>query len=84
MSSLFLLLQSEKLHLKNTCNIRALGSLCDVTPVENLSSRVTGTSVAAYFVYNILAGNFSNVLVPRVIEYKRLMSRPVTHVTLNM
>ena len=54
-SILFLLLQSEKITFKKTCNIK---SLHDVTPVESWSSKVTGTSVEAYFVYNIRASNF--------------------------
>ena len=58
-SFLFLLLKSAKLTFKKTCNIRASESLHDVTRVKTWSSRVTGTSVAAYFVYNI---NFSNLL----------------------
>ena len=34
----------------------------DVTPVETWSSKVTGTSVEAYFMYIIRASNFSNLL----------------------
>ena len=33
-------------------------SLHDVTPVETWSSKAMGTSVAAYFLYNIRASNF--------------------------
>ena len=71
LSSLFLLLQSEKLTKQNTHNIRASESFHDVSPVETWSSKATGTSVAAYFVYHIRASNFferdsnfSNLLAP--------------------
>ena len=33
-------------------------SLHDITPVETWSSKAKGTSVAAYFFYNIRASNF--------------------------
>ena len=42
----------------NTCNVRTLESFQDVTPVETWSSKATGSSAAAYFVYNIRACNF--------------------------
>ena len=58
MSSFFFLLQSEKLTFKKTCNIRASESLHNVTPVETWSSEAMGTSVAAYFLYNIRVSNF--------------------------
>ena len=48
---------------KKPCNIRALESLHDVTPVETWSSKVTGTLVVAYFVYNIQASNLFGVPV---------------------
>ena len=51
------LLQSEKFTFKKTCHIRASESLHDVTPVESWSSKAMGTSVAAYFLYNIRARN---------------------------
>ena len=58
-SFLFLLLQSDKKKsFRKTCNIRASESLHDVTPDETWSSKAMGTSVAAYFVYNIRASNF--------------------------
>ena len=37
---------------------RASESLHDVTPVETWSSKAMGTSVAAYFLYNIRASKF--------------------------
>ena len=58
LSFLFLLLQSKQLILKTICNIRASESHHDVTPVETWSSKAMGTSVAAYFLYNIRASNF--------------------------
>ena len=57
-SLFFLLLQSETFTFKKTCNIRASEILHDVTPVETWSSKAMGTSVAAYFLYNIRASNF--------------------------
>ena len=34
-------------------------------PVETWSPKAMGTSVAAYFIYNIRASNFSNLLASR-------------------
>ena len=53
---------------KKTCNIRASESLHDVTPVKTSNIR------ASNFFWG--ASNFSNILAPRVSEYKSLMSRP--------
>ena len=75
-SFLFLLLESEKFTFTKTCNIRVSESLHDVNPVETWSSKVMGTSVAAYVAYNSRASNFSNLLAPWASGYKCLMSRP--------
>ena len=90
-SFLFLLLQSEKLTFKKTCNIRASASLHGVTPVETWSSKAMGTSVAAYIFFTIFgpvtflgASNFSNLLAPQASGYKSLMSRPESFITISL
>ena len=90
LSSLFSLLQSEKLTLKKPCHIRASESLHDVTSVETWSSKATGTLVAAYFVYYIWASNFLGGPVTFQIYWppcqwiKNLMSRPDLSINLLM